>query len=212
MRKIIFTSVLAIASLVAMAQKPSYMATMGETLSQMGHAQSIADLQQVANKFQVISKAEPQEWLPDYYQAECYILMSFSEQDATKRDAFLDVAEKLINNLLEKEPKEAEVFALQAFYYTGRLVVNPMERGQKYSAMSGQATAKALALDPKNPRARLLQLQMEIGSAPFTGQDPKSFCPQAKELLAEWDDYKAESPIYPSWGKEQVANIVKSCE
>jgi hypothetical protein len=44
------------------------------------------------------------------------------------------------------------------------------------------------------------------------GQDPKSFCPQAKELLAAWDNYQLKSPIHPNWGKEQVEGIVKSCE
>jgi hypothetical protein len=161
----------------------------------------------------MIANAEKEEWLPLYYQAQCYILMSFIEQsDAAKKDSYLDVAEKLVDQLVEMVPTEAEVFVLQAFYYTGRLVVNPMERGQEYAGLVGQANGKALALDPTNPRAKMMKVQMDIGSAPYMGLDPKSFCPQAKELLASWDDFKPKSPIHPSWGKDQVEGIVKGCE
>jgi len=169
-------------------------------------------MQALGNKFEVIANVEKSEWLPLYYHAHCYILMSFMEQDATKKDSYLDVAEKSINKLIPMAPAEAEVYVLQAFYLTGRLVVNPMERGQQYSGLSGQAIGKALALDATNPRAKMLKIQMDMGSAPYMGKDPKSFCPAAKELLANWDNFKPKSQLHPNWGKEQVAGIVKGCE
>lgn len=213
MKKIILSIAVVFVSLVSMAQKPEYLQTMGETLGQYATCQNVADFQALGNKFQMIANVEKEEWLPLYYQAHCYILMSFIEQsDAAKKDSYLDVAEKLIDKLVEMVPAEAEVFVLQAFYYTGRLVVNPMERGQEYAGLVGQANGKALALDPTNPRAKMMKVQMDIGSAPYMGLDPKSFCPQAKELLASWDDFKPKSPIHPNWGKDQVEGIVKGCE
>ena len=213
MKKIILVLAVVLVSAVSMAQKPEYYQTMGETLSQYATCQTVADFQALGNKFQMIANAEKSEWLPLYYQAHCYILMSFIEQsDAAKKDSYLDVAEKLVDKLVEMEPTEAEVFVLQAFYLTGRLVVNPMERGQEYGGLVGQANGKALALDPTNPRAKMMKLQMDIGSAPYMGTDPKSFCPQAKELLTSWDNFKPKSPLHPNWGKDQVAGIVKGCE
>lgn len=210
-----FTLILAVVlvSLVTRAQKPEYFQTMGETLGQYANCQSVADFQALGNKFEMIANVEKGEWLPLYYHAHCYILMSFIEQaDAAKKESYLDVAEKSINKLLEMAPGDAEVFVLQAFYLTGRLVVNPMERGQEYGGLVGQATGKALAIDPTNPRAKLMKLQMDMGSAPYMGQDPKSFCPQAKELLASWDNFKPKSPVHPNWGKDQVEGIVKGCQ
>jgi hypothetical protein len=210
-----FTLILAVVlvSLVIRAQKPEYYQTMGETLGQYANCQSVADFQALGNKFEMIANVEKGEWLPLYYHAHCYILMSFIEQaDAAKKESYLDVAEKSINKLLEMAPGDAEVFVLQAFYLTGRLVVNPMERGQEYGGLVGQATGKALAIDPTNPRAKLMKLQMDMGSAPYMGQDPKSFCPQAKELLANWDNFKPKSPVHPNWGKDQIEGIVKGCQ
>jgi len=212
MKKIILVLAVVLVSVVSMAQNPEYYQTMGETLGQYANCQSPADFQELGNKFQVIANAEKGEWLPLYYQAHCYILMSFMEQDAAKKDSYLDVAEKSVAKLIEMVPAEAEVFVLQAFYLTGRLVVNPMERGQEYGGLVGQANGKALAIDPTNPRAKMMKIQMDMGSAPYMGLDPKSFCPQAKELLTGWDDFKPKSPIHPNWGKDQVERIVKGCE
>ena len=213
MKKIILSFAVVLVSLASMAQKPEYFKTMGETLGQFATCKNVADYQALGNKFQMIADVEKNEWLPLYYQAHCYILMSFLEPtDAAKKDSYLDVAEKSIAKLIEIVPGEAEVYVLQAFYLTGRLVVNPMERGQEYSGLVGQATGKALAIDPTNPRAMLMKIQMDMGSAPYMGLDPKSFCPQAKELLANWDNFKPKSPIHPNWGKDQVEGIVKGCQ
>lgn len=213
MKKFTLIIVVVLVSLVSQAQKPEYLQTMGETLGQYANCQSVADFQDLGNKFEIIANAETNEWLPLYYHAQCYILMSLIEQaDAAKKDSYLDVAEKSVNKLMEMVPGEAEVYVLQAFYLTGRLVVNPMERGQEYAGLVGQANAKALELDPSNPRAKLIKIQMDMDSAPYMGLDPKSFCPAAKELLASWDGFKPKSPIHPIWGKDQAEEIVKGCQ
>ena len=213
MKKIILSLAALFVSLVSMAQKPEFLQTMGETLGQFSTCKNAADFQALGNKFQMIADVEKAEWLPVYYQSYCYIIMSFLEPtDAAKKDSYLDVAEKSIAKLIELVPNESEVYALQSFYFIGRLVVNPMERGQEFSGLSGQAVGKSLAIDPANPRAKLLKLQGDIGAAPYMGLDPKSFCPQAKELLANWDNFKPKSPLHPNWGKDQVAGIVKGCE
>jgi len=212
MKKIILSLAVVLISLVSMAQKPEFFKAMGETLGQYATCKNVADFQELGNKFQVIANAETKEWLPLYYHAHCYIIMSFMEQDAAKKDSYLDVVEKSIEKMIGLAPNESDVFALQSFYFTARLVVNPMERGQKFSALSGQAVGKALALDPTNPRAKLIKLQGDMGAAKFYGTDPKSFCPQAKELLVNWDNFKPKSPIHPKWGKDQVAGIVNGCE
>lgn len=212
MKNLILTTAFLICALFSMAQKPAFMQAMGKTLAQYATAGSPADFQQLANRFSVIAKAEPTEWLPLYYEAHCYILMSFMDADPVKKDNYLDQVEPLLDQLLELQPDEAEVYALQSFYYTGRLVVNPVERAQKYGALSGQAVGKALALEPQNPRARYLSIQMGIGTARYMGGDVSAYCDQAKQLLADWDNYERKSPIHPNWGKQQVAGIVQSCE
>ena len=95
MKKIILSLAVVLVSLVSNAQKPEYYQAMGETLGQFSTCKNVSDFQALGNKFQMIADAEKTEWLPLYYQAQCYILMSFIEPtDVAKKDSYLDVAEK----------------------------------------------------------------------------------------------------------------------
>ena len=194
------------------SQSKEFAGAMGEALGQYASCKTVAEMQALGNRFGLIANAEKSEWLPLYYHSHCYILMSFMEPtDAKKKDEYLDEAEKSIEKILALAPNEAEVYVLQGFCYTARLVVNPMERGQKYSMLSSQSLGKALAMEPGNPRAKVLKLQNDMGTARFFGNDPSEYCGQAKELLAKWDDYKPKSPLYPNWGKDQAEGLVKGC-
>jgi hypothetical protein len=213
MKKTILSIAILLTSLVGMAQSKEYYSGMGEALSQFANCKTVDDFQSLANRFSLIANAEKTEWLPFYYHAHCYIIMSFMEpSDAAKKDNYLDIAEKSISKMAELAPKESEVYALQSLLYTARLVVDPRTRGQKFGMLSGQAVGKALELDANNPRAKFIKLRNDMGAAQFFGKDPKEYCPQATELFASWDNYKLKSPMYPSWGKDQVAEIVAGCK
>lgn len=212
MKTILLSIAILVTALTGKSQSKQYAGAMGEALSQYATCKSVSDFQALGNRFALIANAEKTEWLPYYYHAHCYILMSFMEPtDAVKKDSYLDEAEKSITKMIELAPKESEVYALQSMFYSARLVVNPMERGQKYSSLSAQAVGISLGMDANNPRAKFLKLRNEMGAAQFFGKDPKEFCPQASELLANWDTFKVKSPLYPAWGKEQVEEIVNGC-
>jgi len=197
----------------SMAGGPEFQQAMGKTLAGYADCAAIEDFQGLANKFERIANAEKAEWLPLYYHAHCYIIMSFMEQsDMAKKDEYLDVAEISVNKMTEMVPDESEVYALQAFMLTARLVVDPMTRGQEYGILSGQSVGRALSLNPNNPRAKYINISNEMGTAQFFGSDVSRYCIQAKELFENWDKFKPVSPIHPNWGKDQVEGIVESCK
>ncbi len=213
MKKVIISIAILLTALAGRSQSKEFAGAMGEALSRCAGCKTIDDFQSLGNRFGLIANAEKTEWLPLYNQANCYIIMSFMEPgDAAKKDSYLDVAEQSIQKMIALAPKEPEVYALQAMFYSARLVVDPMSRGQKYSALSAQAVGTALGLDPANPRAQFIKLRNEMGSAQFFGKDPKEYCPQVAELLKNWDNYKVKSPLYPAWGKQQVEEMLKECK
>jgi hypothetical protein len=212
MKTTLFTIIFALVSITGFTQSNEYYQAMGESLGEYANCKSGDDFRALGNQFDRIAQAEKDQWLPLYYQAHCNIIAAFIETDPAKKDAILDVAEKSMNRMIELAPNDADVHALHAMFYTARLVVNPMERGQKFGMLSGQAVGKALALDPTNPRARLTNLQNEMGTAQFYGKDTSVYCDDARELLAGWDNFKPKSPLHPNWGKDQVAGIVESCK
>ena len=206
-------SLMAIAIFVAastLTANDTYFEKMGETLQRMNACTSLEEYQAVANSFATIARVESGEWLPLYYEAHCYILMSFMDRSGAP-DSYLDQAESCINKMLELAPEEAEVYALQAFYHTGRLVVNPAGRAMTTAPLVSQSLGKALALDPGNPRALYIRLTNEMGTARFFGQDTAPMCEDAGTLLSDWDAHTPESPIHPSWGKGQLEEIVANC-
>ncbi|MCK5137739.1 MAG: hypothetical protein KAR19_18280 [Bacteroidales bacterium] len=189
-----------------------YYQKMGETLGQFNSCTTIDDFQALANTFRNIANMETEEWLPLYYEAQCYILMSFMDNSgAQAKDSYLDQANASLEKTLEMAPGESEVYALQALYYTGRLVVNPPARSMDTAPLVSAAIGKSLSLDPMNPRAKYIRLSNDIGTASYFGSDTGPYCQSARELLERWDSYPVKSPIHPVWGKKRVVEIVEAC-
>lgn len=212
MKKTIFILAAMIISATAFAGGIKYQKTMGKTLAGFGEAKTVEDYRELGNKFLRIAEAEKNEWLPYYYYAQCYILMSFEEKENPgNKDEYLDEAQKSVDRLMELAPGESETYVMQGLLYTGRLLVDPMTRGQKYGALSAQAIGQALGMEPDNPRARYMQLANSMGTAQFFGEDVSKYCGQAQQLYDDWDSYKPKSRIHPTWGKSQVAGLLRQC-
>ena len=194
------------------AQNSQYYEKMGESLQGFASCSTIADYQDLANQFKVIANVEKDEWLPLYYEAHCYILMSFMPQvEAERRDSYLETASGLVEKMSEMAPDEAEVSVMRAFYLTGYLVVDPPQRAMNTSPQIHASIARALSIEPDNPRARFLRISNEMGTAAFFGEDISPYCEEASRLLDDWANYKLQSPIHPSWGKNETEGIVREC-
>jgi len=209
--KTITTTIALVISLLTFAETNGYNEAMETALNQYNTAQTVADFQSTANTFNRISNMAKEEWLPQYYEAQCYILMSFMDRkaDAAQKDEYLDIAEKAIISMLEKSPQNDEVYALQSFMYTGRLVIDPMTRGREFSIKSMTSIKTALAFNSHNPRALFLELSNEIGQAGFFKEDTSKYCDRINALLENWDEYNKTEPMHPVWGKSQVEGLQK---
>ncbi|NND94622.1 MAG: hypothetical protein HKN45_07115 [Flavobacteriales bacterium] len=199
---------------VANASGEKFQQAMGKTLAGYADCQSEEDFEMLSMKFKRIADAEPEEWLPLYYQAHCLIIANFnSKSEAIDRDMNLDQAQEAIDKMIVLVPDESEVMALQGMLYTSRLVIDPQNRGQEFGGKSAMAIGKALGMNPNNPRAHYLNLSNEMGTANFFGQDPSTVCDKAKVLLEKWDDMNlVESAIHPNWGKGQLQGIANACD
>jgi hypothetical protein len=197
---------------LVMGSDEKYYQKMGETLAGFSSCSNVEDFQNLANKFSVIANVEKEEWLPLYYEAQCYILISFLDGlSAIEKDSYLDKASSVIKRMEEMAPQEAEIKVLEAFCLTGSLVVNPPARSMSTAPLIQAAIAKALSLEPNNPRARFLSISNEYGTASYFGSDTAPICEKAAQLLLEWNNYTLKSPIHPNWGKAETEGMVKNC-
>ncbi|MEM0995932.1 MAG: hypothetical protein AAGN35_02585 [Bacteroidota bacterium] len=187
-----------------------YEKKMAETLQAMGAAESPQALQEVANQFLIVAKAEKKEWLPYYYHAYSHIMANFMlKGQPEQQDLMLDEAKSSIETLLKMAPDNGEVHALNAFHLMARLAVNPQERGQTHSMKTQMAVAHGLAIDAKNPRLRYVKISTDFGTARFFGSGGEKHCAAAQDLAAEWDNFTPESPLHPTWGKNLVARMIQ---
>lgn len=200
-------------SLLLSFNRGGYEAAMKSTLDEMNKIENLTDLVAIANKFDRIGAAEKDQWLPYYYSAYCYILMTTQEPDITKWDDYLNTADINISKSEKLNPDMVEILALKGFSSMMRINVDPAVRGQEFAMKSVEYLQQANQIDDENPRVILMMAQMQYGTAQFFGSDTAPICNEFKKAvkLFEQQSNDADS-ILPSWGKPQAQSMVKNCE
>lgn len=189
--------------LLSAGAQSKYDKAMQNAIEQLQGSVSLNDFQDAANTFERIAASEKNEWLPGYYAAYSYIIMSFTAQDATQKDAYSDKAQAFLNEAFKLAPEESELFALQAFLYPARIMVDPMNRGMMYFESLNSAIDKAIALNPENPRPYYLRAITILNMPPEFGGGAEAAKPLFEKARDKFNSFKPETPISPDWGKEQ---------
>jgi hypothetical protein len=193
------------------ADDTRYIEAMQKNIQSVYKAKSVTDLQGSVNSLERIAAAEKLKWEPYYYVSFAYILMSNFEQDAAKKDLYLDQANASIEKAVSINDNESEIIALVGFIHMMRVAVDPASRGAQYSGMAMQAFGKATSLNPENPRALALMAQMQYGTAKFFGSPATEACATLDAALQKFDSYKSDNPLAPQWGREMALGLKKEC-
>jgi hypothetical protein len=189
-----------------------YEREMGKALKKYKSCETAEQFASTAEVFGSISSEHSKQWLPRYYQAHCLIISSFLVgDDPDLRDGYLDIAEPIIETMLDEFGGEVEIVTLQSLFYSARLMVNPSMRGMKYGMRSTKTSQKAMEIDASNPRVQFMRIRNEMGKASFLGRDVQTYCAQAQAVLTSFDLYKPESSLHPSWGKKELKDLIQSC-
>jgi len=164
------------------------------------------------NMFERIAKAEPKEWLPNYYIAQINSLKSWNEKDETVLKAQLDKAQEYIDLAITKSKDNAELIVMQAQVLTNWVAYDGMTYGMKYGAKITELYAKALELDSNNPRVVFGKAEWAMGSAKYFRQDTAPYCKEIEASIELFNTFKPESKFHPNWGKERAKQVSKSCK
>jgi hypothetical protein len=180
-----------------------YQQAMNNAIEKLNQSTSTNEFLEAANTFERICSIEQSEWLPYYYAAYSYIMVSYQEQDLTKKDPILDKAQQFLDKAFKIAPEESELFTLQAFLYPGRMLVDPMARGMEYMGIMNQAIETAIRLNPENPRSYYLRAITVLNMPENFGGGAAVAKPIFEEAKVKFDKFQPESTISPVWGKEQ---------
>ncbi|APY09219.1 hypothetical protein BWZ20_13305 [Winogradskyella sp. J14-2] len=170
-------------------------------------------LDDAENMFERISKAEEDEWLPNYYIAQMNSLKSWNEKDETVLKAQLEKAQVHLDIAMTKSDKDnSELIVMQAQIYTNWVAYDGATYGMKYAGKIAELYAKAVKLDPANPRAAFGKADWEMGSAKYFGQDTAPFCKEIEAAIELFDTFKPQSDFHPNWGKERAEQVLAECK
>lgn len=179
-----------------------YHDAMRQSIEKLYQSQTIPDYIESANQFERIALNEKKEWLPLYYAAYAYIMISFQEQDNAQKDRYLDRAQSYLDQAIILEPNESELHMLQGFLYPSRINIDPMNRGMTFMGKMNESLDKALQLNPDNPRVYFLRATMTFHMPEAYGGGAAKALPLFKTASEKFAVFKPKTDISPDWGKE----------
>lgn len=184
------------------SQENQYQQAMQNALKNLNQSAMADEFISAANSFERISQTEPGEWLPLYYAAYAYIVTSFEIGDVNQKEKYLNKAQQFLDKAFEFAPEESELFALQAFLYPGKIMVDPMSRGPEYMGKIYQALDDATRLNPDNPRPYFLRAITTLNMPAEFGGGPAIAKPIFETAKEKFEIFQPSTPLSPNWGKE----------
>ncbi|MCU0439630.1 MAG: hypothetical protein MUC49_17205 [Raineya sp.] len=208
MKRVFISFILVLLSLVTQAQN-TYEKAMQEAFSQMGKAQGIADLQKIANQFEMIGKNAPKEWHPNYYAAFVYARMSYQEENLDKKDIYVEKALKIWESINEKND---EIYLLRAFIAQASLAVDGQGRWQTQGSIFDENIAKAMKINPSNPRIYYVQGTRLYHTPKMFGGGAKAAMPLFEKAKTLFESFTPTSTFAPKWGKNETTKYLDLCK
>ncbi len=166
---------------------------------------------EASNLFELIAKAEPDNWLPAYYAAQINVINSFGERDEDKLSAKLKRAQDLINDATAISKENPEIMVLQALLHTAWVAFDGATYGMTLSGKVVELYTKAKIVAPGNPRVVYCKAEWDMGGAKYFGQDTAPFCKDIERAIELFANFKPETPFHPNWGNDRAEQILESC-
>jgi hypothetical protein len=190
------------------AQSPNQSKALESAVMQFNQTNSPSSYTQLYLQFEKLYSVDKTNWLIPYYAGMTKALMcllKMGERDALANDALLWIgrAKLIVQN--------DEIYCAESLAYTAKLSVNPALRWFSYEGKIKNALSLAKKLNPNNPRAYILEANIQH-KLPFIFGGG---CKSAKPLIqkAEWclnTQSKANS-AEPSWGIQSLVQLKKAC-
>lgn len=211
MKKTLLSALIILMVTGVQAQSAKFHDGMKKALTLMDSAKTGDDFMSVANSFERIAMAEKNQWLPYYYSALARTTAIFIYNDVTRNDAILDVAQVHAMQADSLSPNNSEIMVLRSMILGGRIMVDPMSRGQMYGMQSMMLLQQAMTVDPSNPRSYYIMGQSLFYTPPQFGGGKEPGCKMFATSLEKYKTFVPASDLHPNWGLDQVNQMMTQC-
>ncbi|MEL7120546.1 MAG: hypothetical protein AAFO07_13930 [Bacteroidota bacterium] len=213
MKKLInFIALTFLCTSIVVAQNEAFVTKMEANIANLKNAKTVAELTEVMNVFDRIAEVESSNWLPLYYGAQTRMLIAGihnNNGETAKVKSFVGQAQTKLDQALKINSDEAELHALQAHIYQGRIWEDYENNGPTYTNLVMASCGKATGLDPDNPRADCVMAQQIFHMPAFIGGGAENALPIFKKAKEKYKNFTPKSSIHPNWGEEIVDYYLK---
>jgi hypothetical protein len=164
--------------------------------------------QELYLQFEQLYAVNKTNWLIPYYAGmtkSIMCLLKMGDRDALANDALLWVgrAKSIVKN--------DEVYCAESLAYTAKMSVNPALRWLVYEGKIKNALKLAKKLNPNNPRAYILEANIQQKLPFIFGGGCKSVKPLIQKAELCFNVQTKGSSVEPSWGIQSLVQLKKAC-
>ena len=211
MKKMILMSALSLAVVSADAQ--DFKAPLQATWNALDTTNAPEAKLQLVNKLTLIAKKWPNEWSTHFYACVGKVFAAYDERDEAKHDALLDEADKERDEAVSLLGKENdETYVVSAMIANCRMMVNPMQRWQKYGKLFEDNLKNAKDINPSNPRMYYLKAVSTMFTPKNFGGGKKAALPYFEKADGFFAKEDGKDITKPYWGKTHNTYFLAQCK
>jgi hypothetical protein len=198
-------------TLTANAQNDKFTNAMISGFEKAKQAQTLTEMQDLANYFERIAKAEKNQWTAWYYSAFYKLVVCFTDSVKENKRKYTALAQTEIEEGLKLKPEESELLVLKIMAYFSEMALDPM-KGMELIGKVYEGFDQAKSLNPSNPRIYLEQGEMVMNMpVQFGGGSEKAF-PILLISKEKFDNFVLADTLAPNWGKERCELLLNKCK
>ena len=208
MRSFFYILFFSICFLKVQAQANSTNKTLETAVMQFNLANKNLNYQELYIQFEQLYTVNKTNWLIPYYAGmtrSIMCLLKMGDKDALANDALLWVgrAKSIMAN--------DEVYCAESLAYTAKMSVNPLLRWLTYEGKIKKSLNLAKKLNPNNPRAYVLEANIQQKIPYIFGGGCNSVKPLIEKAELCFNTQTKSNLVEPSWGKQSLVQLKKAC-
>jgi hypothetical protein len=206
--KNLFIFFILLVQLPVQAQATNQSKALEAAVMQFNQANKNQAYQELYLQFEQLYAVNKTNWLIPYYAGmtrSIMCLLKMGDRDALANDALLWVgrAKSIVKN--------DEIYCAESLAYTAKMSVNPALRWLVYEGKIKKALSFAKKLNPNNPRAYVLEANIQQKIPFIFGGGCKSVKPLIQKAELCFSAQTKVNSVEPSWGFQSLVQLKKAC-
>jgi hypothetical protein len=206
--KNLFVFFILLLQLQVQAQVTNQSKALEEAVIQFNQTTKSQAYQALYLQFEQLYAVNKTNWLIPYYAGmtrSLMCLLKMGDRDALANDALLWVgrAKSIMAN--------DEVYCAESLAYTAKMSVNPLLRWLTYEGKIKKSLSLAKKLNPNNPRAYVLEANIQQKIPYIFGGGCNSVKPLIEKAELCFNTQTKSNLVEPSWGKQSLVQLKKAC-